>query len=84
MLTPKSSRHRYVNMATGEQVADDPRLGALPPEWERVVHERTADDPAYFQFFRHSDTGEVINFDPRLSPECLQARGVQLETFDLI
>ena len=73
-----------MNLATGEQTLEDPRLEAMPLEWERMTYERTPDDPAYFAAFRNKVTDETINSDPRLSPEALQARGVALETFSLI
>ena len=76
--------HRYVNLMTYELTAEDPRLGVLPPEWERVPYERSADDPALFEVFKNSITGETLHSDPRLSPEALRARGVNLETLQLI
>jgi hypothetical protein len=76
--------HRYVNLTTWEETAEDPRLDVLPPEWERIAYERSPDDPALFEVFKNSVTGETINSDPRLSPEALRARGVKLETFQLI
>jgi hypothetical protein len=75
--------HRYLNLRTFEQTAEDPRLGPLPPGWERVAYERSLDDPAIFEMFSSSVTGETITSDPRLSPEALQLRGVKLETFQL-
>ena len=84
MLTPTPSRQSYMNLQTGKQTLEDPRLDLLPPEWMRMTYERTPDDPAYFARFRNNATGEVINSDPRLSPEALRARGVELETFSLI
>ena len=75
--------HRYLNLRTFEQTAEDPRLSPLPPEWERVAYERSSFDPAIFEVFSNSVTGETITSDPRLSPEVLQLRGVKLETFHL-
>ncbi len=76
--------HRYMNLTTFEQTAEDPRLNVLPPEWERMAYERSPDDPALFEVFKNNVTGETINSDPRLSPEALRVRGVKLETFQLI
>ncbi|KAJ3541888.1 hypothetical protein NM208_g4387 [Fusarium decemcellulare] len=74
----------YVNTETGERTKDDPRLSPLPDEWERIKVERTWDDPAEFEAFRHRDTHEVIKSDPRLSPEALKALGVELTEFTLV
>lgn len=76
--------HRYINLMTYKLTAEDPRLGVLPPKWERVPYERSADDPALFEVFKNSITGETLHSDPRLLPEALRARGVNLETFQLI
>jgi hypothetical protein len=75
--------HRYLNLRTFKQTAEDPRLGPLPSEWKRVAYERSSDDPAFFEVFSSSATGETITSDPRLSPEALKLRGVKLETFQL-
>lgn len=76
--------HRYLDLTTGEQTAEDPRLDILPPEWERTARERRPDDPALYEVFKNRVTGEIINSDPRLSPDALRLRGVELETFPLI
>jgi hypothetical protein len=75
---------KYLSAATGEEFSDDPRLGPLPQQWERIDYERTADDPMFVDYFRNTATGEVINSDPRWSVEALKARGVKLETFDIV
>lgn len=76
--------HRYLDLTTYEQTAEDPRLGALPPEWERVPYERSPDDPALFEVFKNRVTGETINSDPRLSSDALRERGLKLQTFQLV
>jgi hypothetical protein len=76
--------HRYLNLTTGEETAEDPRLSVLPPEWERIAYERSPDDPALFEVFKNNVTGETINSDPRLFPGPLRLRGVNLKTFQLI
>jgi len=43
-----------------------------------------SDPPSDYNFFRNKDTGELINYDPRLEPENLEKRGVKLERFSLV
>ncbi|KAK4223690.1 heterokaryon incompatibility protein-domain-containing protein [Podospora fimiseda] len=64
---------------------DDPRLGALPEGWESVKEhrERTGDDPFVYRWFRNVETGEEINWDPRMSIDALKKRGVNIEMFSL-
>lgn len=73
----------FMNMRNGQETMDDPRL-SLPPGWERTTYDRRPEDPAIFQKFQNLETGEVINYDPRLTPKELEARGVKLKTFKLI
>jgi hypothetical protein len=80
--------YRFFNSDTGELTADDPRLEPHP-DWERVEVEDlgrvlTGDDPEVCDFFRNKTTEELINYDPRLLPEALEARGVPLRTFSLV
>ncbi|KAM7184991.1 Heterokaryon incompatibility protein (HET) domain containing protein [Naviculisporaceae sp. PSN 640] len=75
---------KFWNAETGKPSEDDPRLGPLPDEWKRVYRDRTADDPYIFQPFLNRVTGETITHDPRMSPEALRARGVNLRTFTLV
>jgi hypothetical protein len=63
---------------------EDPRLGPLPHGWWRENYERLVGDPEIFQKFRNIDTGEVVNYDPRLSPETLELAGVALQAFKLV
>ncbi|KAL8365197.1 hypothetical protein RB595_004145 [Gaeumannomyces hyphopodioides] len=76
---------------------EDPRLMKvpLPGAWERLRGRRgsgeqdgdgeEADDPEMFDYFRNRDTGEVVNSDPRMMPEALEARGVSgLQRFALV
>ncbi|KAI1768943.1 heterokaryon incompatibility protein-domain-containing protein [Hypoxylon sp. FL1150] len=74
----------YINSITGERQRDDPRLGRVPQGWERLPMERTREDPRNFVRFLNKETGEVVNWDPRLAPDVLVARGVKLEKFRLI
>ena len=63
---------------------DDPRLESLPGNWERAMYERHADDPAILERFKNSETGEIVNYDPRLSPQALEARCVELQLIKLV
>lgn len=76
--------YRYYNFNTKRTTDDDPRLGRLPPQWERVGNDRTPDDPNYSDRFRNITTGEMVNFDPRMSEEALQQSGLNLTTFALL
>ncbi|KAM7194417.1 Heterokaryon incompatibility protein (HET) domain containing protein [Naviculisporaceae sp. PSN 640] len=74
---------RFFNAETGELTDEDPRLDPLPDEWRRINRDRTEDDPQIFQCFENTRTGETITHDPRMSPEALIARGVDIRTFCL-
>jgi len=74
----------FRNSDTGVVTQNDPRLGELSEAWEKVKAERTRDDPVLFAPHRNKSTGELINSDPRLLPSALHARGVTLETFQII
>ena len=74
----------YFHGETKKLTRNDPRLPSLSSEWERVQRRRTQDDPSFFQDYRNKTTGEILNFDPRLTPEALKQRGVSLKTFRLI
>ncbi|KAK6446924.1 hypothetical protein FP744_10003174 [Trichoderma asperellum] len=80
--------HRYYNQKTRELAVSDPRLEDHP-EWERVSLEDlgrplTGDDPIILEFFKNNITGEIMNSDPRLLPEALEARGVDLQWFTIV
>jgi hypothetical protein len=74
----------YWNSSTKILSAQDPRLGKMPPDWESTSQERTPDDPIMCAPHRNKVTGTVLNSDPRLLPEALKDRGVNLETFRLV
>jgi hypothetical protein len=74
----------YVNTITGESTDEGRWLGPLPSEWEHVPTVRTPEDPILFTRFRNKNTGELVNWDPRLLPAPLEARGVKLRKFELI
>jgi hypothetical protein len=69
---------------------EDPRLGDLPPGWQKVEAEsvneplRTENDPYFFTRFRNAEKHITINADPRMLPEELQNRGVALQDVHLI
>ncbi len=77
-------RTKHVNLENGMMMQEDPRLPALSEQWERVEVEHTADDPMFVDHFRDRITGQTQNWDPRLAPDVLRARGVQLETVRLV
>lgn len=76
-------RSSFTHKITGESVCD-PRLGAVPEGWEELPRDRTPEDPLHFVRFRNRFNGEVVNWDPRLTPEALEARGVKVEEFALV
>jgi hypothetical protein len=75
----------YFNPSTVELSTGDPRLGPLPSEWEQIPRSKeTADDLEFLVRFKNERTGAVMNSDPRMLPEALEQRGVELQTFRLI
>lgn len=92
VLNPNNLNHEryichFVN-ERGDVQAEDPRLEPHP-DWARVElkdlgRDLNGDDPEFCSFFRHNITGELIDYDPRMSPEALKARGVQLTNFALV
>lgn len=79
-----SPTQRFVDVQSGAETLEDPRLDPLLPNWVRAPYERVPGDPAIFEKFRNLETGEMIDYDPRLSPDALEAWGVELEKFRLI
>ncbi|KAI0151766.1 HET-domain-containing protein [Xylariaceae sp. FL1272] len=79
-------RAHFKNTETDLSTHEDPRLAEIPipEEWEPIEFEWTTADPLYTKKFRNKNTGEVINSDPRLSPEALRERGIELETITLV
>lgn len=78
---------RFLNSETGIMSDEDPRLGPLPEGWEVVERgERTNKDPRVFRRFRGMVKGKsrVVNWDPRMEPEALRVRGVELRSFVLV
>lgn len=75
---------RFQNTKTGEETWQDPRLSPLE-EWERFWWPEKMEQwhPMDPIFLRHRSTGGEITYDPRLEPEHLEARGVDLTWFTL-
>ncbi|KAF2093888.1 hypothetical protein NA57DRAFT_68918 [Rhizodiscina lignyota] len=74
----------FMNHENGSLQVDDPRLGPIPADWERLPSQRTSIDLHFFARFENKATGELLNSDPRMLPEALEARGVHLQTFQLV
>ncbi|KAE8443919.1 hypothetical protein EG329_001229 [Mollisiaceae sp. DMI_Dod_QoI] len=73
----------FFDQDTKSPLEDDPRLGELPAEWRR---ERYGDqDKGPFSRFVNVNTGEMLDGpDPRMSPEALRERGVDLRVFGVV
>lgn len=71
----------FVDRKTGAFQPEDPRLGDLPDGWRRESHPKER----WWTKFVH-ESGEILRggYDPRLSPQALRDRGVDLKTFILI
>ncbi|KUJ15235.1 uncharacterized protein LY89DRAFT_587862 [Mollisia scopiformis] len=71
----------FLNQETTEFLPEDPRLGELPKGWMKTEHEYDKT----FSIFVHEGTEErLYNVDPRMTPESLRERGVDLKTFELV
>lgn len=71
-----------VNDTTGEVRLDDPRLDdiPLPPGWCLVGHPYDT----VVNVFSNVDIGRVkVGYDPRMSPEAVKERGIDLQDFRL-
>ncbi|KAI0096631.1 heterokaryon incompatibility protein-domain-containing protein [Nemania sp. FL0031] len=75
---------KFYNPDTEVLCDEDPRLDPLGENWEKLpARNRTAGDPQIFQEFRDKTTGRIIKSDPRLSPEALRIRGLELQEFSI-
>lgn len=72
----------FLNQETGEATDNDPRSDPIIG-WERLAVEKGADDPLTCQKYRNIENGMVVNYDPRMSLEALEARGLKFRTFAL-
>ena len=70
----------FLNKQTGKFQIEDPRLGPLPAGWWIIDHERKD----AWNLYAHDETGETTLRDPRMSPEALTARGVEMREFQLV
>ena len=70
----------FLNHQTGEFQPEDPRLGPLPAGWYISDHRRK---DAWIRYANY-ETGKVTHFDPRMTPEALRARGVEMREFQLV
>lgn len=76
----------YKNLEAGTLVNTDPRLDKvpLPQEWEPLAWTRGSIDPRICCRFRNKLTGELINYDPRMTSEALKERGVNIKEIVLV
>jgi hypothetical protein len=74
---------KYYNRDTECLTSEDPRLPPLDESWKKLRRQRNPDDPLHVTYFEHIPTGRIINSDPRLLPNVLRSRGINLETFAL-
>lgn len=73
----------FRNSQTREKTGLDHRLGPLPDGWEGIQHPDVSAMPL-FHMFKCNTSDEPTKFDPRLSPELLKAKGINLTTFELV
>jgi len=77
----------YIDRRSGEVQGEDPRLVGtpLPPGWHVEPWSDGSADPAFVQEVGDgSQKPRKGNFDPRMSPEALRQRGVDIVEFDLV
>lgn len=78
-------RFAFYDPETQDLIRDDPRLGAVRDEWEEIDDMEDETRSVYaLDHFRHRESGQVIDSDPRMLPEELRERGVKLERFILV
>ncbi|KAK0510554.1 hypothetical protein JMJ35_006986 [Cladonia borealis] len=70
----------FLDHQTGKFQIEDPRLGLLPAGWYICDHE----EKDAWSLYANDETGEETFFDPRMSPEALTARGVEMREFQLV
>lgn len=70
----------YINRHIGVIQITDPRLGPLPPGWEIGTHEHGD----YLSFFVNKELDIGCWDDPRLLPDALRERQIQLHAFKLV
>ena len=72
--------YAFLDHQTGEFETEDPRLGPLPARWYVSDHE----EKDAWNIYANDETGEETEFDPRMTPEALTARGVELREYQLV
>lgn len=85
MKLDKKSNNYWWGHMDGETegfYCEDPRLGELPSGWKRKGHP----SDKFWNWFVNEETGEEMKGygDPRLTPEALKQRGVDLKVFKLV
>ena len=70
----------FLNHQTGEFQIEDPRFGPLPAGWYITDHK---ENDAY-NLYANDEIGERTWYDPRMAPEALTARGVEMREFQLV
>ena len=70
----------FLDHQTGEFQIEDPRIGPLPAGW--YISDHKMKDA--FNLYANVETGEETRFDPRMTPEALAARGVEMREFRLV
>lgn len=70
----------YFDSNTSETHLQDPRLGLIPAGWRLQRHK----EMDVYNQYKNERTGEVTVWDPRLGPDALRERGVQLQEFQLV
>lgn len=72
----------FRNQKTEQFLLGDPRLGELPAGWKKEEYD---DERRFFSWFVNERTGQrLTDADPRMTPEALKERGVDLKVFELI
>ncbi|KAI4859202.1 heterokaryon incompatibility protein-domain-containing protein [Hypoxylon rubiginosum] len=71
---------RYINDEQKAETLHDPRLGPLPPGWKETKLS-TGGLGWYSDQYDHND---LIDFDPRLAIDALQARGILIQQIALV
>ncbi|KPI34983.1 uncharacterized protein AB675_11923 [Cyphellophora attinorum] len=74
----------FFNATDSALTRQDPRLPEMPPEWNRLKRDRVQDDPFFHQDYQNRDSGEIINFDPRVGVAALTSRGEPASAADMI
>ena len=72
--------YAFLNHHTGECQIEDPRLEPLPAGWYISDHE----EEDAWNIYANDETVERTKSDPRMTPEALTARGVEMREFRLV